>query len=64
MTEKYWQQEKKNIDKNKDNIHPVIQRTYEDKKSLQGPKHPKKLYYDCLQGALYHRQWVKYRILI
>ena len=57
MTEKFWQQEKKNIDKNKDNINPILQQTMNDKKSLIPSKHPKALFTDCLKGALYFRQW-------
>jgi hypothetical protein len=57
MTEKYWQQEKKAIEKNKDNINPIISQTIEDKKKLIPNKHPKVLYSDCLQGALYLTQW-------
>ena len=57
MTEKFWQQEKKNIDKNKDNTNLIIQQTMEDKKKLVPSKHPKALYADCLQGALYLKQW-------
>jgi hypothetical protein len=56
-TEDYWKDEKKRIDINKSNVNPIIRRTYEDKKALQGPKHFKELYTQCLQGALYLKQW-------
>jgi hypothetical protein len=58
-TEKYWQQEKRNIDLNKHNIHPDIKQTMEDSKAIQSLKNPKALYYDCLKGALYWRQWAQ-----
>jgi hypothetical protein len=57
--EKYWQEEKKRIDRNKDNIHPVLQQTYEDLKKNVPAKHPKALYADCLQGSLFWNQWAK-----
>jgi len=58
-TEKYWHEEKRRVDLNKNNIHPVIQQTMEDSKSIQSLKNPKALYYDCLKGALYWRQWAQ-----
>jgi len=58
-TEKYWQEEKRRVDMNKNNIHPVIQQTIEDNKSIHSLKNPKALYYECLKGALYWRQWAQ-----
>ncbi len=58
-TEKYWQQERKRVEMNKDNIHPDIKQTMEDNKAIQPLKNPKSLYYQCLQGALYWKQWAQ-----
>jgi hypothetical protein len=57
--EKFWQQEKKRIDSNKDTINPILQQTYEDTRELVPRKHPKALYADCLQGSLFWNQWAK-----
>ena len=58
-TEKYWQQERENIKKNSDTINPLITQTMQDAKELIPPKHPKALYADCLQGALFWNQWAE-----
>jgi hypothetical protein len=58
-TEKYWQQEKRRVDLNKNNIHPDMKQTMEDIKANQPLKNPKALYYECLKGALYWRQWAQ-----
>jgi hypothetical protein len=58
-TENYWQQEKRRNELNKNNIHPIIKQTMEDNKAIQSLKNPKALYYDCLKGALYWRQWAQ-----
>jgi hypothetical protein len=55
-TEKYWQEEKKRLEKNKDNINPIIGQTMEDARALVPARHPKTLYTDCLQGALFWNQ--------
>ena len=57
MTEKYWQQEKIKNNINKNNVHPIIQQTYKDKKALEPNKNFRELYYKCLQGALFLKQW-------
>lgn len=59
MTENYWQQEKKRIEMNKGNIHPVLQQTYDDKRALVPNKNFRELYYNCLQGALYLNQYAQ-----
>ena len=59
MTEKYWQEQKRNIEKNKGNVNTIIEQTIEDKKKLIPSKHPKALYTDCLKGALYLTQWAQ-----
>ncbi len=59
MTEKYWQEQKRNIEMNKGNTNPIIEQTFEDKMKLVPPKHPKALYSDCLKGALYFTQWAQ-----
>ena len=56
-TEEFWQQQKKIHESNKNNIHPLIQQTYEDMKELVPIRNAKALYVDCLQGALYLRQF-------
>jgi hypothetical protein len=56
-TEEYWQQYKKNLESNKKSINPVIQQTYDDMKELIPARNAKALYVDCLQGALYLRQF-------
>jgi hypothetical protein len=58
-TEEYWRAEKERIKKNADNINPIIAQTMEDNKSIIPPRHPKALYGDCLQGALYWDQWAR-----
>lgn len=58
-TEKYWQEEKRKQKMNKDNLHPVIKQTMEDSQALRSRKHPKALYSDCLQGALFWNQWAQ-----
>jgi len=61
MTEKYWKEQKERNEKNKDNINPILQQTYDDMKSLESRKDPKVYYMNCLQGALTLRQWVIYK---
>jgi hypothetical protein len=56
-TEQYWQQEKEKLEMNKANINPLIQQTYEDMKELIPRRNAKALYVDCLEGALYLRQY-------
>jgi hypothetical protein len=58
MTENYWAQEKERIKKNKDNINPVLQQTFEDKKILD-PKNFRVLYTNCLQGSLHLNQYAR-----
>lgn len=58
-TEKYWEEEKKRLDINKGNTNPILAQTYEDAKSRVPARHPKTLYTDCLQGALYWNQWAQ-----
>ena len=59
MTEDYWQQEKKRIRINKNNVNPILQQTFDDKKSLVPNKNFRELYYNCLQGALYLKQYAQ-----
>jgi hypothetical protein len=42
---------------NKANVNPIIEQTYEDMKELIPRRNAKALYVDCLQGALYLRQF-------
>ncbi len=64
MTEKYWQQQKRRNEMNKGNVNPIFKQTEEDMKSLQSRKDPRAYYMDCLQGALYLKQWVNYFVII
>ena len=57
MTENFWQLEKERIRLNKDNIHPVIQQTYDDKQALVPNKNFRELYYNCMQGHLNIKSW-------
>ena len=57
--EKYWQEEKKRLQANAGNIHPVISQTQEDARALVPARHSKALFTDCLQGALYWNQWAQ-----
>lgn len=55
-TEQFWQERKKQLQRNADTIHPDIIQTMEDNRALLPSRHPKALYGDCLQGALYWDQ--------
>jgi len=57
MTENFWQQEKERIRKNKDNVNPLIQQTYDDKKALVPNKNFRELYYNCMQGSSNIKAW-------
>lgn len=59
MTEKFWQQHKKANEKNKNNVNPIIDQTYTDKRNLVPNKNFRELYYNCLQGALYLKQFAQ-----
>jgi hypothetical protein len=56
-TENFWQQEKQKIEMNNRNINPLIKQTYDDMKELIPRQNAKAQYVDCLQGALYLRQY-------
>lgn len=57
MTEKYWK-ERNHFNKiNEKNIHPVLKRTFDDKKEKIPVMHFKALYYECLKGSLDLKLW-------
>jgi hypothetical protein len=58
-TEKFWQEEKKRVEINKDLVHPDIQQTFDDAKALFPNKNFRAMYYDCLEGAMYIKQWAQ-----
>jgi hypothetical protein len=57
--EKYWQEEKRRIEMNKDTKNILLEPTFQNPKQNVNPKHPKALYTDCLQGSLFWNQWAK-----
>jgi hypothetical protein len=52
MSEKFWQKEKDRVKSNKSNIHPVIQQSYDDNRSIVPNYNFRESYYNCNQGDL------------
>jgi len=57
MTEKFWQQEKERIRLNKSNIHPIIQQSFDDNRSILPNKNFRELYFNCNQGDMNLKQF-------
>lgn len=59
MNQKYWKTKTQEIKKNKNNINPIIEQTYEDKKNHLPNKNFQENYSDCTKGSLYLNQYAK-----